>query len=281
MLTLALLFPAISLAQPEAEYQRVIGEAVAEFDAHRFEEARALFRRAHALSPSARTFRGIGLTSFELRDYPASFRALTAALADTRRPLTEAQRSEVQELLQRTERFIGLYTIVLAPAGATLEVDGRPAVLEADGRLVLVLGTHTLTARLEGHTTQTRSLEVSGGEHEEARFELAPVRAVEAVPGGSEPRAAVEVAGAGRDVTWPGVLIGSGGALAAGALVTALTWWVNRDGEVGRCVMGGASCVNLGVLQGERDAAAGLSLGLAISGVAALGVGLILLALSL
>ncbi len=260
----------------------MIGEAVAEFDAHRFEEARALFRRAHALSPSARTFRGIGLTSFELRDYPASFRALTAALADTRRPLTDAQRGEVQELLQRTERFIGLYTIVLAPAGATLDVDGTPAVLEADGRLVLVLGTHTLTARLEGHTTQTRSLEVSGGEHEEARFELARDRAVEVVPRGSEPQAAVvEVAGAGRDATWPAVLLGSGGALAAGALITALTWWVNRDGEVGRCVMGGASCVNLGVLQGERDAAAGLSIGLAISGVAALGAGLILLALSL
>src|SRR5262249_43441282 len=62
--------------------QGLIADAVAEYDAGHFEEARALFRRAQAEAPSARTLRGIGMASFELRDYVEADRALAAALGE-------------------------------------------------------------------------------------------------------------------------------------------------------------------------------------------------------
>jgi outer membrane protein assembly factor BamD (BamD/ComL family) len=47
----------------------LIGDAVAEYEAGHYQEARALFRQAHEKQPTARTLRGIGMASFELRDY--------------------------------------------------------------------------------------------------------------------------------------------------------------------------------------------------------------------
>src|SRR3954468_5859705 len=77
--------PPRALAQDPAEtpqYRSLLEEAVAEYDARRYEEARALFRRAHDLSPNARTMRGIGMASFELREYVEALRALEGALVD-------------------------------------------------------------------------------------------------------------------------------------------------------------------------------------------------------
>ena len=62
----------------------LIGDAVAEYDAGHFQEARALFRQAHEKSPTARTLRGIGMCSFELRDYVEAARALGGVAARTR-----------------------------------------------------------------------------------------------------------------------------------------------------------------------------------------------------
>ena len=42
----------------------LIGDAVAEYDAGHFQEARALFRQAHERQPTARTLRGIGMLNY-------------------------------------------------------------------------------------------------------------------------------------------------------------------------------------------------------------------------
>src|SRR5450631_2923424 len=78
------------------QYRAVIDDATAEYGAHHFAEARALFRRAHEMEPSARTWRGIGMSAFELRDYTKSLRALEASLVDSRLPLRGTERDEVQ-----------------------------------------------------------------------------------------------------------------------------------------------------------------------------------------
>jgi hypothetical protein len=46
-------------AASERDYDAVVLDATREFDAGRFEEARALFVRANELRPSARTLRGL------------------------------------------------------------------------------------------------------------------------------------------------------------------------------------------------------------------------------
>ena len=81
-------------------------DALGEYDAGRYEEAAALFERAHAKSPSARTHRGLGLSYFGARKYVLAVEHLTAARTDTRRPLTKAQLSEVENFLKQADRFV-------------------------------------------------------------------------------------------------------------------------------------------------------------------------------
>ena len=59
-------------------YRRLIKEGLAEYEARHFDEARSLFQRAHDLNPNARTHRGIGMASFELRDYVSAVHNLSA-----------------------------------------------------------------------------------------------------------------------------------------------------------------------------------------------------------
>src|SRR5581483_6001559 len=163
------------VAAQEAEtpqYRGLLSEAVAEYDARRYEEARALFRRAHDLSPNARTLRGIGMASFELREYVEALRALEGSLVDQRRPLTAPQRQQVEGLLERTRAFVGRFVPHLAPANAVLHVDGAPVTLESDGTLLLSFGRHAVTAEAPGHALESRELNVIGGEKQDLIFRL-------------------------------------------------------------------------------------------------------------
>ena len=125
----------------------LIGDAVAEYDAGHFQEARALFRQAHERQPTARTLRGIGMCSFELRDYVEATRSLGASLRETRRPLTNEQKRHAELLLARAHTFVGRFTMKIKPANASLFVDGHPAELEPDGVMLLSFGRHQLSLR--------------------------------------------------------------------------------------------------------------------------------------
>lgn len=72
------------VAEPTG-YRELIAEAVAEYEARHFEEARALFRRAHAMFPNARTMRGQGMAEFELRNYRGAIQCFESALSSRAR----------------------------------------------------------------------------------------------------------------------------------------------------------------------------------------------------
>ncbi len=143
-------------------YPRVVAEAVAEYQAGRWAEARALFLCAHTLRPSARTFRTLGMTAFELREYPDAVRELSAALSDARSPLGEAHRGQVRDLLARAEIFVGRYQIHLDPRDADLFVDGVGVKVESDDSVLLAVGRHELEARALGHAAGRRTVIVDG-----------------------------------------------------------------------------------------------------------------------
>ena len=81
------------------EYRSAIEEALSEFEAGRYEEARVLFLRAHAIEPNARTLRGIGNCAFEVSDYVAAIVAFEEALASDRRPLDARMRQQTEQLV--------------------------------------------------------------------------------------------------------------------------------------------------------------------------------------
>jgi hypothetical protein len=253
-------------AQPVADDRAVrplIADAVAEYDAGRFEEARALFRRAHEQAPSARTLRGIGMASFELRDYVDAARALAAALREERRPLSPEQRAHVEGLLARAETFIGRFTLRLQPPDATLLVDARPASREADGTLLLPFGHHLLVARCPSCAPAERAIDVAGGERQELVLALAPLSAPPATQALAprpvdrpEPRG-----GRGAAAYWLG---GAALATAIGAGAAGF-WWNDRAGELDRCRNHDATltCQNESSLVTQTNVARGLTLGLA------------------
>lgn len=221
-------------AGEDARYRATLKEALAEYDANRFEEARILFRRAHELNPNARTLRSIGMASFELRDYVAALRALSAALVETRKPLNAEQRAHAQGLLDKSRMFVDVYALKIAPADARLLVDGRPVDAEPDGTILLGFGTHTFEASKPGYSTRTLSVNVRGGERKELSMTLErravasarPAPEVVAPPPVSLVRAPTRKTG----VWW---FIGAGvAALAAGGSAYG---WVVENKELNTC----------------------------------------------
>lgn len=156
-------------------YKAVIREALAEFEEHHYQESRALFMRAHELQPSARTWRGIGFSAFELRDYVDSVNNLEQALASTERPLQGELRSDTVNMLERSYGFVGRYTVALAPSNAVLVVDDVETSLHDGARLMLSIGHHVVEARAPAYQPDKRALEVAGHENTGLSFSLAPV----------------------------------------------------------------------------------------------------------
>lgn len=288
-LCFTLAVPAAVHAQAEdARYRALIDEAVAEFGASRFPEARALFIRAHEISPNARTLRGIGMSSFEMRDYIEAYRALSAALEHPQRPLTAEQAEEVRGLLERTAAFVGRYRLSVTPASATVAVDGARPVTAADGRLLLAIGRHEIVARADGYEDARAAIEVRGGEENET------VLTLEASSGGGG--ATAETASSSPPSTaratdrsesgsssLPGILLVSGGAAAIGAgVVILLASWLPLEDEIDACLMpmSGVVCENRDELNGQRDVAAVSTIALGIVGAGALVAGAIWLATS-
>ena len=242
----------------DAEYRRLLEEAVAEYDAGRYAEARALFRRAHERSPNARTLRGIGMAAFEMREYAESLRALDAALAEQRRPLTEEQRAHVQSLIDRANAYVGRFRVTLEPDGSELLVDHALAPLDQQGTLVLSLGEHLVEARCPGCETQRRTIEVRGGEEEELRFVLATTGATASIEtGAAAPTPLPSASDATEESNTAAIVMLAGaGVLAAGA-IAGVFWWLDRNGELDRCRNAGSACGNEETLESERGVAAG------------------------
>lgn len=155
-------------------YQEAIREGIREFDLGHFNEARELFRRAHALDPNARTLRGLGWVEFELRNYGEAATLLEQALASTVKPLDDKQRAEAQKVLDRARAFLGKVHVATEPTAATVVVDGAVVELGPAGTLVLEVGDHVFEFHAEGRMPVKQKVTVKGGETETVRVRLRP-----------------------------------------------------------------------------------------------------------
>jgi hypothetical protein len=165
----------------DAAYDNFISEALAAYDAGRWTEARTAFRRAHALAPTARTFRTIGMCSFNLGDYVDALQNLDGALNDTRKPLTADQRTQVGALIERSSAKIGRFRLKLAPEAARVTVDGGAPALLGGRELLLEPGRHDVVASADGYRAARRELSVEPGDRATLDLQLEP---------GAEPQAA-------------------------------------------------------------------------------------------
>ena len=167
-------------AAPDA-YRQTIDDAVQEFADGHWEEARALFKRAHELQPNARTQRGMGMADFELRMYVQAMGELNAALADTRKPLDEAMRNSVTALIDKAGKFVGRLRLQLEPADAKLRVDGKEMVADSDGSFLLDVGPHTIGASALNFKPSNLRVNIEGDTEQSVRLQLEPL--IEAATG--------------------------------------------------------------------------------------------------
>jgi len=161
-------------------YRQTVDDAVREFAAGHFEEARALFKRAHELSPNARTLRGMGMAAYELRMYVSAMRELDAALNDQRKPLDAELRAQVQQLMDKAREFVGRVTLVLQPKEAKPLMDGKDPQLEPDGSILLDVGTHVVGATADGYKPSNVRFNVEGDSEQTVRVSLEPLLALQA-----------------------------------------------------------------------------------------------------
>lgn len=157
-------------------YQGTIDAAVEEYASGNWEEALALFRQAHAVRPSARTLRGMGMASFETRRYADAIRYLAASATETARPLTQKQQHEVELLLARARAFVSGLTIVIRPADATVAVDGNQINGDMRREVLLDAGEHQLVANARGYESSVRSVQLAPGAEATLEIELSPRR---------------------------------------------------------------------------------------------------------
>lgn len=149
-------------AQSET-YDARIAAAVDAFEHERWDEARAAFEDAHALIPSPRTLRGIGMCAVEQHDWGTAYHVLAQALAlhDDAHPLTPALRTQTESLLARARRHVGLYTV---PGSASVTLDGAPVEAEPDGSVALTEGAHLVVLSTSDGRRVERTLAIEGGE---------------------------------------------------------------------------------------------------------------------
>lgn len=246
-------------------YDTIIQEALHEYRQEMWEEARTLFHRAHELQPSARTWFGIGTSSFQAQRYVEAVHAFEASLSDTRKPLSEKMRAEASSTLVRAKRFVGQLQLRVTPSGVTpvvtidgIEVDASQPVMLVDP------GRREVVVKAEGYAPVARDLRVDGGGQYTLELELQAIDSdavvkKDRVPLERKPAPADEAGSS----AWPWIGVAASGAVAIGGgvlLVLGLqdvdtvenaelgTRWDDiRDAKERAPVLTGVGAVMLGV----------------------------------
>lgn len=252
---LSVTVPSVAQAQGGDDDRQLLRMALSEYNRGHFPEALALFRQVHERSPSARTFRGVGMAAFEARAYVVALEALQAALEDERKPLTETQRDQVRDLISRAETFVGRFRLAGLPEGASVQVGGLPAKVQSDGRIWMDVGSHTVHAVADGYEPAEVVVEVRGGEQADLQIPMRHVEEPDEPAVVSLPVVEPEPESSGRGWYW------AGAGLSAAVTAAGAVWWANRQSEINLCdaVNVIQACTNRTTLETERAFAIGVT----------------------
>ncbi|HMI93063.1 MAG TPA: hypothetical protein VK509_16950 [Polyangiales bacterium] len=220
-------------AQTQARgYEQLIADAIVEYNAGNWAEARLLFQRAHAIRPSARTFRGMGLADYEQRSYVAAIRELSAALASSDKPLSAQQRQSAELALAKAREYVAIYTLRVPAQARELLVNGRSSELPGNGKLELDPGRYVVSVEVQGRVIE-RELVAEAGARGELRFEPAdaeatPATAAPHAPSGPSPVSAQSPARDGG-LAWTWVAGGATVLFGAGTVTFGLLAIAEHD----------------------------------------------------
>lgn len=221
----------------DATYRAYVDNGVREFSGNNFQEALASFLRAYQIRPTARVLRGIAKVRFELRQYSACADAADAALANGDDPLTPEMRAEMDGLRARALGYVGNMTLRVSPENAEVTLDGQPVAPAVRGVPFRVdIGRHEVEVSASGFSTARRTVDV--------------------LAGGDMQLVVVALTTSRTNPLFVASLVA--GIAAAGGVIGASVWFVDRNDATGRCQEAfdrGANCANADALASERDIA--------------------------
>jgi hypothetical protein len=209
------------------------------------EQALELFRQAHAIAPSSRTFGQMGLVETSLKQWVDAENHLSLSLANPDDRWVAKNRAFLDEALGSCRRHVG-DLVVSGPAGAEVFVGGQSVgTLPAVPALRLAEGTVTVSASAPGSKPFEKAVSIRPGARSVVAVTLEPVITPVVAPGTPAPTSAplaTPTAPAPRIVTippthgesspssshtWAGVSLAVAGAAALGWGI----YWIAIDGN--------------------------------------------------
>jgi hypothetical protein len=204
------------------------------------EQALEMFRQAHAVAPSPRTFGQMGLVETSLRRWVDGENHLAVSLANPDDRWVAKNRAFLDEALGLCRRHVG-DLIVSGPAGAEVFVGGQSVgTLPAVPALRLAEGTVTVSASSSGSKPFERTVTIRPGARSPLAISLDPIAASPlavmpaAAPTVPPPAPLIATAPPIRSQsspsnwhTWAGVSLAVAGAAALGWGI----YWIAVDGN--------------------------------------------------
>jgi hypothetical protein len=246
LLAIAALLATVSITSgasgAEASPDKLIEEGLHLRRQGRPAEALELFRQAHAIAPSPRTFGQMGLAEASLREWVEAENHLSVSLSNPDDAWVRKNRAFLDEALSLCRQHVG-DLVVSGAAGAEIFVAGKSVgTLPAVPALRLAEGTVSVTASAPGFQPFERTVTIQAGVRTPVAISLVPVvtttiAAKPAIPASIAPAPAAPVVSApgappeqpkaSNWHTWAGIAVAAvgAGAIGLGAL------WVAIDGE--------------------------------------------------
>ncbi|HVZ34702.1 MAG TPA: hypothetical protein VG963_19875 [Polyangiaceae bacterium] len=162
-------------AEADREYDKAIERAVTAYNGGDYDEATRQFQRAHELSPSARTLRGVGMSEFELGHHDRAAEALERALASKVAPLEGDLRTDTERLLREALARVGRLHLEVVPESSEIALDGAARTLEANHLLLVTPGPHLLEAHAPGYERARQPITAEAGRELDLKLALVPL----------------------------------------------------------------------------------------------------------
>jgi hypothetical protein len=217
---------AATIADAQARFRR----ALELHDEGNLDASRTELRRAYETAPNYKVLFNLAQVEFELLDYAAALTTFERYLNEGGDRIPKDRRAQVESDIEKLRDRLGSVEITVNVAGASVAVDDVPVGTTPLPHPVLVsAGRRRITIRRAGFAPETRVVDLAGGDHTVASFELTdappvPLPAPETTT--SPPPAPVETSSSSPStdthsvpwVGWAATAVFAGGAAITGGL---------------------------------------------------------------
>jgi len=207
-------FPGAQPTSPDAqeEARQRFKRALELADDGQFDAALVELKKAYDLAPTYRILYNVGVVYQQLKDYARALDAYERYVEEGGAGIPEERLADVHARIERLKGRVGHLDIRTSEPGAEVSVDDRVIGTTPLRPVRVNSGQRKVTVHLAGRPSQTRIVDLAGGETKVTAFDLGLVSGPPPPP--PEPKSIVPW------VSWGATLVLAGGALATGIVAS-------------------------------------------------------------